>query len=294
MKNPFSFAVSHLLKLYGATLQPLLRERFIDQNIMRLPGADKAFALAGNLFRLGRVPFAGERFPWLDPAKSNVSWIPINLGIAGADNIALPEEVLGRLIERASHRVIMNFCPCRQVNGCTHYPVETGCLMMGDSALKIPEKSRREVGVEEAKAHVRKAVEAGLVPILGKARVDNSLFMIPDEGKLLTTCFCCECCCITRYMRHVPPETLDKIQHPVEGLAIEVTDACTGCGACVSSCYIGAMEIKDGKASMGPLCRLCGRCAMACPQKAIQLVLDNSHAIDDVVARIESAVNHRA
>jgi len=163
--------------------------------------------------------------------------------------------------------------------------------MMGDSAMQIPEKMRREVGVEEAKAHVKKAVEAGLIPITGKARIDNDIFMIPDEGKLLTVCLCCECCCITRFSRYGTQESLESIHHPVEGLSVEVTDACIGCGACVSSCYLNAIEMAGQKAEIGNLCRVCGRCAMHCPQDAIKLKLDNPNAIEDVVQRIESVVD---
>ncbi|MCP4712068.1 MAG: hypothetical protein GY869_25890 [Planctomycetes bacterium] len=162
---------------------------------------------------------------------------------------------------------------------------------MGESALLFPEQYRREVGVEEAKAHVRKALEAGLIPVTGKARPDNYMAMIPDEGKLLTVCLCCECCCVTRYTRFAPAETLDRWHKPVEGISIEVTEDCIGCGECVSKCYLDAIEVKGGEAVISDICRICGRCAGSCPEEAIKLKLDNPNAVDDVVRRIESAVD---
>ncbi len=272
-------------------LLPPVRERIFDERLMGNPGFKRLFEAWKYFIKLGRIQFFRDRLPEFDPDKSNVSWIPINRDIEGAGEIALPEEVLGRLIEKARHRVIVDFCGCRKVMECKSYPHDMGCLMMGESALLIPAKSSREVGVEEAKAHVRKAVEAGLIPVTGKARIDNDFFMIPDEGKLLTVCLCCDCCCITRFSRYMTPEILDGIHHPVEGLSVEVVGDCIGCGQCVAKCYIDAIELTGDRAVIGNMCRVCGRCAMHCPQGAIKLKLDNPGAVDAVVRRIESAVD---
>jgi len=277
--------------LWVRYLLPALRERIFSEAFIGSAPGRRALELSRHAFKLSRVPFLRDRLPEFDPQKSNLSWLPINQDIEGAGEIALPVEVLDRLIEKASHRVIVNFCGCRMAAGCKDYPVDIGCLMMGESALQIPAKSRREVDVEEAKAHVRRAIEAGLIPVTGKARVDNDIFLIPDEGKLLTVCLCCECCCITRFSRYAPQEVLDRMHHPVEGLSIEVTEDCIGCGACVSRCYINAIQIQDGRAEISGMCRVCGRCAMHCPQNAIRLKLDNPRAVDDVVRRIESVVS---
>ncbi len=289
--KPFRRTRALTKDIWHEAFQPIIREVFINERAMKLPMTGPVFSLVGNLFRLGKVPFIKDRFAWLDPEESNVSWLPINEDIQGVDNIALPEEVLFRLIDKATHHVIMDFCPCRTAIKCEHYPAERGCLFMGESALKIPEKSRRQVSRQEAKQHVKKAVAAGLIPVTGKARLDADLMQIRHEGKLLTTCFCCECCCITRYMKHVPPQIMDGFHPPVEGLRVEVTQDCNGCGACESACYIEAISIEDGKARMSSMCRVCGRCAGQCPQEAIKLILDNDRAVEDVLARIEAVVD---
>lgn len=277
--------------LWRDILLPALRERVFDEAFIRSGRSARFMEVSRHLFKLGRIPFFRERLPEFDPRKSSMSWLPINQDIEGAGEIALPLEVLDRFIEKARHRVIVNFCGCRLAAGCRDYPVDIGCLMMGESALQIPAKSRRQVGVEEAKQHVRRAVRAGLIPITGKARIDNDIFMIPDEGKLLTVCLCCECCCITRFSRYAPAEVLDGIHQPVEGLEIEVTDDCIGCGVCVSRCYIHAIRLEGARAVIGDLCRVCGRCATHCPENAIKLRLVNPDAVGDVVRRIESMVD---
>jgi ferredoxin len=276
--------------LWRDLLLPAMRERFFNETFIRSRNARRWMEISKHVFKLAKIPFFREHLPEFDPGKSSMSWLPINQDIEGAGEIALPLDVLDRLIEKARHRVIVNFCGCRLAMHCRDYPVDIGCLMMGESALQIPTKSSREVGVEEAKQHVRRAVEAGLIPITGKARIDNDIFMIQDEGKLLTVCLCCECCCITRFSRYTPPEVLDGIHQPVEGLEIAVTDDCIGCGICLSKCYLEAIRLEGARAVIGDLCRVCGRCAMHCPENAIKLRLGNPDAVDAVVRRIESMV----
>jgi UDP-glucose 4-epimerase len=243
------------------------------------------------LYALAYIPALRDRIPALDPNLSDVSTIPINKDIEGAEGIALPEEVLDRLIDVSNYRVILNACACRNIYGCETYPQDIGCIFMGESAKKIPKDYSREATREEAKAHVRKALAAGLVPIVGEARADHDLLRIPFEGTLLTNCFCCECCCLSRAFRRGPVETVDGIMHPVEGLSVEVTDACVGCGTCVKSCFIDAIQVRAGQAVIDDYCRVCGRCAAACPHDAIKLTLDNPHAVDDVVNRILAKVD---
>jgi UDP-glucose 4-epimerase len=243
------------------------------------------------LYALAYIPALRDRIPALDPNLSDVFTIPINKDIEGAAGIALPEEVLDRLIDISNYRVILDMCACRKVYGCETYPQDLGCIFMGESAKRIPKDYSREASVDEAKAHVRKALAAGLVPIVGEARADYELLRIPYEGKLLTNCFCCECCCLSRAFRRGPVETVDGIMHPVEGLSVEVTEACVGCGTCVMKCFIKAIQVRAGRAVIDDYCRVCGRCAGACPHNAIKLKLDNPHAVDDVVNRILAKVD---
>jgi UDP-glucose 4-epimerase len=248
--------------------------------------AKSVFKLFEYLYALAYVPFIQKRIPALDPEQSDMTWIPINKNIEGSDGIALPEVIIDRLIELSNYRVIIDFCACRKVYSCKHYPEEIGCLFMGESARKISNKISRELTKEEAKAHLRKAVAAGLVPIVGEARADHDLLRIPSEGTLLTCCFCCECCCLSRFFKRGPAEVIHGIMEPLEGLSIEITEDCVGCGKCVKKCFIEALELKDGKAVMNEYCTLCGRCAGVCPENAIRLKLDNPNAADDVIKRI--------
>ncbi len=249
------------------------------------------FKIFGWFYYLAYIPFVRNRIEALDPDESDMTWLPINKNIEGGDGIALPEEVIDRIIEKSNYLVRIDFCACRIAYKCDNYPSEIGCLFMGESAKKISKKMAREVSVEEAKAHARKAVESGLVPIIGEARADHDLLNIPAEHKLMTLCFCCECCCVARFFANGPEDIITGITQPVEGLSIEVTDDCNGCGTCVSKCYLKAISIKNGRSVKSGYCRLCGRCASACPQNAIKLKLDNPKAVDDVVSRVLARVD---
>lgn len=231
--------------------------------------------------------------PWFSARGLNVSCLPVNEDIVLGDDVVMPVQLLYDLIDEASHRVIVDFCACREAMSCARYPKERGCLMMGDAALEIHESVRREVTPAEAREHTRLAVEEGLVPFVGKARIDNIVFGVRDNRRLLSVCFCCECCCISRFARNVPASHRTDNVHRLEGLSVGVTDACDGCGACARDCFLEAVEMRGGRAWITEGCAGCGRCAALCPGGAITLTLDNPAFIEEARSRIESLVDFR-
>ena len=240
-------------------------------------------------FRMTRLPLI-TRLPAASAKYTNMRWLPINEDIRLHEDAPMPVDILDRLIQEASHRVIYDKCECRNSMDCRHYPIDIGCLLMGDSALEGPRKRFHEASVEEARALVKRAVEAGLVPVVGKALIDNVIFGIKERHKLLSVCFCCECCCVTRYTRHSPFEVIDSTFVKLDGVTVEVTDECDGCGTCVDHCYVRAMRVVDGRAVMSEYCRACGRCATVCPNHAIRVSLDDPEYLDKCYEQIRSCV----
>ena len=59
---------------------------------------------------------------------------------------------------------------------------------------------------------------------------------------------------------------------------VKITDACTGCEACVAVCPFAAIEMKDGRAHITEACRVCGQCVDACPENAI--IIKEAETID--------------
>jgi UDP-glucose 4-epimerase len=238
------------------------------------------------------IPGLNRVHPWLREDKTDARWLPINADIQIPGDAPMPLMLLERFIEEASHRVIIDYCGCRKGWHCEDYPVEIGCLMMGESALEIKKFPGREVGAEEARGHARRAVEAGLVPIVGKVRADNYIFDVKDRSRMLTVCFCCECCCVTRFTRYVPLKRLEPLQPRLEGISMQVTESCTGCGKCARHCYIQAIQVVDKKVVIGDYCRACGRCAGACPEGAIEMRIDDPDFLDKTYDRIRSYVKY--
>jgi ferredoxin len=72
------------------------------------------------------------------------------------------------------------------------------------------------------------------------------------------------------------------------GLTLEVSEACVSCGACADACYVHAVAMDNGRASIDlGQCKGCGRCITVCPTSAISLHVDeNVDMLDQMLARI--------
>ncbi len=242
------------------------------------------------LFKFLSLPVIRDWHPWISYKKNHGTILPINQELQH-DNIPLPIPIIDELIEKSSHRFILDVCGCRTAFKCENHPSEIGCIFMGDSTLDFSSGLGRRASKEEAREHVQKAIGLGLVPAMAKLRVDNFFFNTPDVGKLLSLCFCCHCCCMGSFYQKLPVEHLDKMSPQIEGIKIEVTDKCNGCETCVEYCIFGAISIEDGKARHNEFCRGCGRCATNCPSKAVKITLENPNVKDDVIRRISSYVD---
>jgi ferredoxin len=67
------------------------------------------------------------------------------------------------------------------------------------------------------------------------------------------------------YYRHLPPDQLDTVFPCLEGLTIEVTDDCRGCG----------------------------RCARFCPNQAVRITLTKPDYQEDILRRINDRIDFR-
>ncbi len=242
-------------------------------------------------FMLGKIPGVRKIFAWTNPKKNSMTYLPINKSLQKNNDTVLPPQVLFNMIENSSVYFLLDSCGCRRAQKCEHFPYEVGCLFLGESAKELPAGIGRMVSKEKAIAHAKKAIDLGLVPLTGKVRVDNSLFFVKDKEKLLTICFCCHCCCMMRSFKYTPGKHLDGVMTPVEGLKIEVTEDCTGCGTCIETCPFGAITVLNGKAVHSEQCRGCGRCERYCPEKAVRIFIENNNFIEDVEKRIKTYVD---
>ncbi len=233
--------------------------------------------------------FAGDDIIYLP--KDRV--IPINQSFARPEQTVLPSEVVEHFVRQANTHWIMNTCICRDASHCKDYPIDLGCLFLGQAALGINPKLGHAATREEALDHVRRARAAGLVHLIGRNKLDTVWLGVHPGEKLMTICNCCPCCCLWRMLPHVAPEIGAKVSR-MPGVRVHITDECIGCGACAqNTCFVNAIQMTGERAVIGDACRGCGRCVDVCPTNAIELVIDDNAFVDKSIQRLSALVDVR-
>ncbi len=130
----------------------------------------------------------------------------------------------------------------------------------------------------------------GLLPVVGKVDFDALMLGVKDRNRLLTICQCCPCCCLTTAMHYASKDVRDVVRR-MEGMEVEVTGDCTGCGKCVEACIYKQMSLDGGRAVVGAECKGCGRCAAACPEEAISITMHGDDYLQACIDRIGAVVD---
>jgi ferredoxin len=220
------------------------------------------------------------------------SFVPVGEEIEVPPGVVAPREILRDYIQRASHRTISYMCPCRSGEGCQNYPQDLGCILLGDAAKTVNPDVGYSATVDEALAYMDRALERGLLPMIGHVRIDRYVFGAKPFNRLMTLCFCCECCCVFRSgMRRLLTAYPDSMVR-LEGVKVEITGECVGCGDCVPVCPVENVRLVGGTAEIGDRCLGCGSCARACEQGCISVTIEpGSRVHEELKRRIEAGVN---
>jgi ferredoxin len=222
------------------------------------------------------------------PQDSLIKKINVDEPIDKVPDMILPSKAVEQVIENASHRVIMNFCVCRESLQCKDYPIDIGCLFMGEAAKKIHPELGREATVDEALEVAARAREAGLVHCVGRSGFDPLWLDVGPAHELFTICNCCPCCCITRTIPYAYPIIGEGFTR-MPGIKATVTDDCTGCGICVEeACLFQAVSIEGDRAVINEeACRACGRCASFCPEEAVEITIEDPDYIGKTIDHLK-------
>jgi ferredoxin len=217
--------------------------------------------------------------------------IPVDQALGNPGEMVLPSQVVEHFIEKANYHWIMNACICRDSTKCEDYPVDLGCLFLGQAAMGINPKFGRRVTKKEALEHTRRCRQAGLVHLIGRNKIDTRWLGVGPGDKLLTICNCCPCCCLWRMLPHIAPQIGTKVTR-MPGVSVTVTDGCVGCGTCAQGiCFVDAIHLADGRAAIGDTCRGCGRCVDICPQQAIELDVTDNGFVKESINRVSLLVD---
>ena len=214
--------------------------------------------------------------------------VKLDEDLSDCDGVVMPSVLIEKIIDMAGYITIMDRCNCRENLHCEDYPVDLGCIFVGAAAMEIPLTRGRRATKEEALAHVKKWVDAGLYINAGHVPVDAPAFTEGgDEYKMMSICGCCHCCCSVRFL---PGYT------KLPGLELIIDhDKCVGCGTCFQNCGFKAIKLVNGKAvSNSDECKICGHCAENCPQKAIEIKLLDPEYINKTMKWISENTDIRA
>lgn len=262
-------------------LKKAFPRRFLLARLTRLPIVDRI---------VEHVFFGGDEMIYV-PHDRAVRKVQVGEPIVEPESVMVPSQVVEHFIEKANYHWIMNTCICREANQCKDYPIELGCLFLGEAAAGINPKLGRRVSKEEALQHVRRCREVGLVHVIGRNKLDTVWLGIGPSEKLLTICNCCPCCCLWGTLPHMTPHISSKVMR-MEGVSVSINGQCVGCGLCTQNvCFVDAIHILDGHATISEDCRGCGRCVEVCPHGAIRLSLEEDHLVERAIARISPLVD---
>jgi len=257
----------------------------------------KLFPTRFLLSRATRLPIVGQIAYWLAFDGDSLIYLPqdrviaVNEAVDPPGDLVLPSEVVEHFVEQASHHWIMNWCLCRDATKCRDYPIELGCLFLGEATVQIDPRLGRRATKEEALDHVRRCREAGLVHLIGRNKLDTLWLGVGPGDKLLTICHCCPCCCLWRVLPHLSPQIGDRVSR-MPGVTVAVSDRCVGCGTCTQGvCFVDAIQLTNGQSAISDACRGCGRCVSACPEQAIELTIDPELAVEASIARLSPLVD---
>jgi len=241
----------------------------------------RMWALLDKSVGLLSIPFIGSRLNGLlrlDNSHTQGYLVPLNRDLDYQGKVpgaVTPISMVRKAIEESSYRMIMDKCMCRDCHTCKNYPIELGCIMLGEACRKMVSSGVGHYAtVEEAVGHLERAAQLGMVAGCAWAEIEALAMGISPQqhDRYVEICLCCPCCCLALHqMKKLMSVPVMKDRFRSVGWRACGTDDCITCGQCVDICPMEAIELRGKGISVSDECIGCGLCAFKCPEQAIAM-----------------------
>lgn len=242
----------------------------------------KVFAMYPTLARSSKYPIIGPIFKYsmmfspYDKRYTQGVSLPLNIDLTpSTTKVTVPIEMMKDTIRKASYRLLLDRCLCRDGHNCKNYSHEIACIFLGEGARITEEHGLgHEVTAEEACAAVDRGAAAGLVGQALWIEVEQFVWGWQNEKmeNFLEFCFCCPCCCTALNVSKNASRDVQRRFKSV-GWKAEITSDCVLCKKCASVCPQSAITYNKTQAVISDDCIGCGLCARECKSDAIKTVL---------------------
>jgi Pyruvate/2-oxoacid:ferredoxin oxidoreductase delta subunit len=221
--------------------------------------------------RLSRVPVIGWPVGKIVGGRNlKVITVPMGLKLQ-SESAILPADAARRLVESASYIAGLNVCICRESHKCKDYPVDDGCMFLGEGARTIRHTGARELTKEEALGRLDRAKRLGLVNNIIWSSNEMKI-LGADQKRTVELCSCCPCCCLMFKTRDGSRAFMDSFKG--FGVCKVVNaDECTHCTNCERACPFRAIRASRQSEPYidVSICKGCGRCEMACKHEVLKV-----------------------
>ena len=206
------------------------------------------------------------------------SVLPLNHDLTDHSHSAIfPIDLVFDAMEKAEYIAILHTCVCRRAFDCQDYDKDLGCIFINTAGRRVVETGiAREATVEEAKAHILRAKEAGLFCCAEMVEGEQYIWGLDNDqmNEYRMFCFCCPCCCLAMKVIRNSDSVIKERMHGCGFTATTDHDKCVGCRKCATACPKEAITFReDGKSVINQdTCVGCAWCKQECGTGAIRIL----------------------
>ena len=217
---------------------------------------------------------------FLEGGHTGGTVMPLNVDLSETtQSKVLPVDLALEAVEYVDYIAILHTCVCRRSFKCQDYPIDLGCIFFNSAGRRVVELGiAREATVEEAKAHILKAKDAGLFCNVEMVEGEQFVWGLKNDemNEFKMMCFCCTCCCLAMRMVKGAGDREVKRRYQSCGYTAVVDHSkCVGCQKCLkaSKCPMNCITYReDGKCRIDQeMCLGCGFCTYVCDSGALSV-----------------------